>query len=98
MTVYVVGQVKVTDQAAYDRYQDRFMAIFEKYQGVLLAADFKAKPLEKSDWDYDRYVLMSFPTEAAFRDWALSKEYQEIAKDRKAGSEGVFLLVHGVEG
>jgi uncharacterized protein (DUF1330 family) len=36
---------------------------------------------------------MKFPDKESFEAWAYSPEYQEIAKDRKAGSEGVFLLV-----
>jgi uncharacterized protein (DUF1330 family) len=39
---------------------------------------------------------MSFPDEAAFRAWASSPEYQEIAKDRQAGAEAVVLLVNGI--
>jgi uncharacterized protein (DUF1330 family) len=37
--------------------------------------------------------MMSFPNEAAYRAWADSPAYREIAKDRLAGSNGVVLLV-----
>jgi uncharacterized protein (DUF1330 family) len=47
-------------------------------------------------WDREKLILMSFPDEAAFRAWATSPEYQEIAKDRLAGSNGVVLLVKGL--
>jgi uncharacterized protein (DUF1330 family) len=43
-------------------------------------------------------VVLSFPDERAFRDWAESKEYQEIAKDRKAGARSVIVMVRGIEG
>jgi len=36
---------------------------------------------------------MSFPDEAAFHAWADSPEYLEISKDRKAGAQGIVLLV-----
>jgi uncharacterized protein (DUF1330 family) len=42
---------------------------------------------------YNRYqaaimeVLMSFPDETAFRDWAESPHYQRISEDRRAGAE-----------
>jgi uncharacterized protein (DUF1330 family) len=39
---------------------------------------------------------MSFPDEAAYRDWSDSPGYQEIARDRKAGADAVVLLVHGL--
>jgi len=38
---------------------------------------------------------MSFPDEAAFRAWADSPDYLEIAKDRKAGADGIVLLAKG---
>jgi uncharacterized protein (DUF1330 family) len=40
--------------------------------------------------------LISFPDEASFREWAESPAYQEIAKDRKAASSAVILLVKGL--
>jgi uncharacterized protein (DUF1330 family) len=46
-------------------------------------------------WDRDRLVLMSFPDELSFDAWANSPEYLEIAKDRKAGAEGIVLLAKG---
>jgi uncharacterized protein (DUF1330 family) len=49
-------------------------------------------------WDGNRIVVLSFPDEASFRDWAESPEYQEIAKDRKAAARSVIVMVHGIEG
>jgi uncharacterized protein (DUF1330 family) len=39
MTVYVIVQLKMTDRAAYDRYQARFFDVFKKFSGRLLSAD-----------------------------------------------------------
>jgi uncharacterized protein (DUF1330 family) len=66
-----------------------------RYKGRLLAADEHPLVLE-GQWDRDKLVLMSFPDEAAFREWADSPDYQEIAKDRKAGSSALVLLVKGI--
>jgi uncharacterized protein (DUF1330 family) len=33
MTVYVIVQLKMTDRAAYDRYQARFFDVFRKFSG-----------------------------------------------------------------
>jgi uncharacterized protein (DUF1330 family) len=94
MTVYVIVQLKMTDRAAYDRYQARFFDVFKKFSGRLLSADEGPVVLEGT-WDRDRLVLMSFPDEAAFHAWANSPEYLEISKDRKAGAQGVVLLAKG---
>jgi uncharacterized protein (DUF1330 family) len=94
MTVYVIVQLKMTDRATYDRYQARFFEVFKKFSGRLLSADENPAVLEGA-WDRDKLVLMSFPDDAAFRAWANSNEYLEIAKDRKAGAEAVVLLAKG---
>ena len=94
MSVYVIVQLKMTDRAAYDRYQARFFDVFRKFNGRLLSTDEKPAVLE-GEWDRDKLVLMSFPDEAAFRAWAESPEYLEISKDRKAGADGIMLLAKG---
>lgn len=97
MTVYALAQISITDRAAYERYQARFMEVFQRFTGRLLAAD-ETPSVVEGRWDRDKVILMSFPDEAAFHDWADSPAYREIAKDRLAGSNGVVLLVRGLGG
>ena len=94
LSIFVIVQLKMTDRAAYDRYQARFFDVFKKFGGRLLSADENPAVLEGA-WDRDKVVLMSFPEEAAFHAWANSPEYLEIAKDRKAGADGIVLLAKG---
>ncbi|MFV9633529.1 DUF1330 domain-containing protein [Mycobacterium neumannii] len=95
MTVYAIAQLRFTDRAAYDRYQARFLAVFNRYAGTLLAADESPQVLE-GESDREKVVLMSFPDEPSFRNWANSPEYQEISKDRRAGADSVVLLIRGL--
>lgn len=95
MTVYAIAQLRFTDRAAYDRYQARFLAVFNRYAGTLLAADESPQVLE-GESDREKVVLMSFPDEPSFRNWANSPEYQEISKDRRAGADSVVLLIKGL--
>jgi uncharacterized protein (DUF1330 family) len=95
MTVYVIVQLKMTDRAAYDRYQVRFFDVFRKFSGRLLSADESPAILEGA-WDRDKLVLMSFPDEATFHAWADSPEYLEISKDRKAGAQGRRVAREGI--
>ena len=95
MTVYAVAQITITDRAAYDRYQSRFMEVFGRFKGKLLAADETPQVFE-GKWNHQKIIMMSFPDEAAFHTWAQSPAYREISKDRMAGSNGVVLLVKGV--
>ncbi|ORV85238.1 hypothetical protein AWC11_20015 [Mycobacterium interjectum] len=96
MTVYAIAQLRFTDRAAYDRYQARFMEVFRRHPGTLLAADESPEVVE-GEWDREKLVLMSFPDETAFRGWAQSPEYQEISEDRRAGADTVVLLVRGLQ-
>jgi uncharacterized protein (DUF1330 family) len=96
VTVYAIAQLRFTDRAAYDRYQAAFMDVFRRHRGTLLAADESPEVVE-GHWDREKVVLMSFPDQAAFRDWAQSPEYQEISADRRAGADSVVLLVKGLQ-
>ena len=95
MTVYVVAQLKFTNLELYRRYQEAFPAVWKKYRGRLLAADERPKVVE-GEWDRNKLVLLSFPDEASYHEWADSEEYQAISKDRTAGAETISLLVRGV--
>lgn len=93
--VYAIAQLTITDRATYGRYQAQFMGVMKKFKGRVLAADEHPLVVEGS-WDRQKLVLLEFPDEPSFREWVESPEYQEIAKDRKAGSDAVILLVKGI--
>ena len=95
MTVYALAQISITDRDSYNRYQALFMQVFGQFKGRLLAADTSPQVVE-GHWEREKVVLMSFPDEQAFQEWAQSPEYQKISLDRKAGSEGVVLLLKGL--
>ncbi|HLG98515.1 MAG TPA: DUF1330 domain-containing protein [Bryobacteraceae bacterium] len=95
MPVYAIAQLSIHDRAAYQRYQEQFMSVFARHKGRLLAADENPRVVEGT-WDRDKVVLMSFPDEAAFFEWAESPEYQEIVRDRHAGAKTIALLVKGL--
>ncbi|ETW22532.1 DUF1330 domain-containing protein [Mycobacterium gastri] len=96
MTGYAIAQLRFTDRAAYDRYQTRFMEVFRRHPGRLLAADESPQVIE-GQWDRQKVVLMSFPDEATVHGWAQSPEYQEISKDRRADADTAVLLAQGLQ-
>jgi uncharacterized protein (DUF1330 family) len=95
MTVYAIAQLTITDRPTYQRYQERFMGVMKRYKRRVLAADESPRVVE-GRWDREKVVLLSFPDEESFWDWAQSADYQEIARDRKAGADAVVLLVKGL--
>jgi uncharacterized protein (DUF1330 family) len=94
VTVYILAQLKFRDRPAYDRYQARFMDVFRKFQGRLLAADEHPTLLEGAS-DREKIVLMSFPDADAARAFMSDPEYLAISKDRHAGADTVSWLVQG---
>lgn len=97
VTVYAIAQLKFTDRDAYNRYQAAFMEVFQRYDGTLLAAD-EAPRVVEGQWDREKVVLISFPDEAAFREWSESPDYQRISEYRRAGADTVVVLVQGLPG
>ncbi len=95
MTVYVVGQLDVSDPDAYDRYRARFRGVLDKFDGRVLAADDHPRIIE-GHWKRDKIVLLSFADETAFHRFWQSADYQGIVKDRHAGTHADILLVKGI--
>lgn len=96
MPVYTIAQLKFTDIEAYRRYQKAFPAVFAKFNAKVLVADESPRVLE-GDWPRDKVVILSFLDEVEAARFSRSPEYQEIAKDRKAGADAVVLMVKGFE-
>ena len=51
----------------------------------------KRKRLARAGWNavgVAVFVVMAFPDEQAFREWAESPDYQRISEDRHAGAAG----------
>jgi uncharacterized protein (DUF1330 family) len=102
MSVYALVQLRIHDAELYGRYMNNFVArfvdVFAKFGGKMLAADGAPRVIEGEWWDRNKVVLMEFPDVASFTAWATSPEYNEIAADRKAGADAVVLLIKGYEG
>ena len=95
MPVYAIALLTITDPARYERYVSRFMGVFERFRGRLLAAD-ESPAVVEGAWNGSKAVLLEFPDEVSFREWLESPDYQEIVKDRHASSSAVILLAKGI--
>jgi len=96
MTVYSIAQLKFTDIEAYRRYQRAFPAVFARFNAKVLVADESPVVLE-GEWPRDKLVILAFPDETEARRFGSDPEYLAIAKDRKAGADGVVLMAKGFE-
>jgi uncharacterized protein (DUF1330 family) len=52
----------------------------------------------EGDWPWTKAAILSFPSAERFRDGHGSTEYQQIARERRSGAEGVVLLVGRMAG
>ena len=95
MTVYVVAQMRFTDRETYDRYAREFLTVFREHEGTVLAAEEHPVILE-GNHDWEKVVLLSFPTGQALDDWAGSAAYRCISRDRHAGRESCVIRLRGL--
>ncbi|MEM9668429.1 MAG: DUF1330 domain-containing protein [Pseudomonadota bacterium] len=97
MAVYIIAQITIEDRKTYNKYDDGFFAVWQKYEGEVLSVDEVPTVLE-GDWTATRSVLLKFPSREAAMAWATSPEYQEIAKHRLAGGVTHSIMVEGFDG
>lgn len=96
MPVYMISRMTIHDRAQYDKYEERFMDIFEKFDGKVLSVD-EEPQVVAGEWNATRSVLMEFPTKPQLFAWLTSPEYQEISKFRDSGSSAEAIIVNGLE-
>lgn len=96
MSCYFIAQIEIEDNEEYARYLAGYDAIFERYEGVVVAVDDEVETLEGS-WPYGRTVLIRFPSKDALNAWYRSAEYQALAEHRRRASRGNLVAVRGRE-
>ncbi len=92
MSVYFIANIKITNEAEYQKYIDGVEQVFSKFKGKYLVVDNSPKLLE-GEWNYTRNVVIEFPDETEFESWYNSKEYQSILKHRLKGAICDTILV-----
>jgi uncharacterized protein (DUF1330 family) len=95
MKYYFLVQIKIHDEAEYQKYLDRVDEVFEKFKGKYLAVDLQPALIEGT-WNYTKSVIIEFPSRKAFQDWYYSNEYQEILKYRLKAATSDAILLEGM--
>jgi uncharacterized protein (DUF1330 family) len=95
MSAYLIANLTINDRDRYSRYEDAFMAVFETYNGKILAVDENQEVFE-GDYDCTRTVLIEFPSNEDAKAWYESEAYQEIAQHRWASSDAVLIMIAGL--
>ena len=91
LTAYWLARARIVDPVEYKKYTDRIPGILAKFGGRVLARGGRFKILEGPE-NFERHVVIEFPSleqaEACFD----SPEYREAAAFRRAGA-GINELV-----
>ena len=89
-------QIRINNPDEYEKYLDKFDAIFSRYKGEYLAID-ESPTLLEGNWNYTKSVLIKFNSKKDFEDWYYSDDYQKILKHRLNSSKCDTILIEGVD-
>ncbi len=95
MTAYVVANVEVTDQAAYEEYRQRVPAVIAAYGGRYLVRGGASEVLEGS-WHLNRCVVLEFPDMAALKAFWTSPEYRVLRAIRERAATSSIVAIEGL--
>ena len=98
MPTYIVGDIRITDPAAYQAHVPRALATIARFGGRVIAGGGGSRvDLLEGDRMPERMFIIEFPTANAARRWYQSDDYQEALKVRLSASHGRVLLIEGTE-
>lgn len=93
MTVFLIAEVKVTDDAWIPEYAAAVHDIAARHQGRYLSRSARIENLEGEPTDVTLIALIQFPTREDALGFANSPEYAPFAKARQDGSVSHFRLI-----
>ena len=93
MSVYVIADVKVTDDGWVPEYAAAVHDIVHKHGGKYLSRSGNVKTLEGSPLETTLIALLEFPSAEAAEAFANDPAYAPYAAARQAGSESRFQLI-----
>jgi uncharacterized protein (DUF1330 family) len=93
MPVYVIADVKVTDDGWVPEYAASVHELVRKHGGRYLARSGNVKTLEGKPLDTTLIALLEFPSAEAVNAFATDPEYAPFAAARQRGSESRLVLI-----
>ncbi|SEF66669.1 DUF1330 domain-containing protein [Algoriphagus boritolerans] len=92
MPAFVLVEVNIQDPLVYEEYKKLTPSSVEAYGGKFVIRGNPVQVMEGS-WNYDRLVLLEFPSKEIALEWYNSKEYQKAKKIREKASSANFFIV-----
>lgn len=95
MAAYLIGNIEVTDPAAYEEYKKGVAATVAAYGGRSLARPGAAMEVLEGDWTPKRLVILEFPSLAQLKAWYRSPEYRPLLDIRLRSAKSSLIAVEG---
>lgn len=93
MSVYVIGQIRITDQEKWVEYKNQVQATLEPYGGKVLLRGSHIDAFVGTA-DYPEVVAIEFDSHEAAKAWYHSSAYQRLVPIRENGAE---IILHVYE-
>ncbi|MDB5245848.1 MAG: hypothetical protein JWQ40_242 [Segetibacter sp.] len=95
MAAYVIVEVSIHDQAAYEDYKKLTPAAVAAYDGKFVVRGGQAETLE-GVWEPERIVVLEFATVERAKEWWNSEIYTEAKVIRQRAATTKMIVVEGV--
>ena len=97
MTVYVIADIKVTDDKWVPAYAASVHELVHKHGGRYLSRSGNVKTLEGQPLDTSLIALIEFPSAAAVDGFVTDPDYAPFRASRRNGSESRFQLIDATD-
>jgi uncharacterized protein (DUF1330 family) len=94
MAAYVIGDIEVTDPAAFQEYRDRVGATVEQYGGRFVVRGGRVNPKE-GNWQPRRLLMLEFPSLEQAERWYNSSEYKPLIAIREKAARTQLIIAEG---
>lgn len=93
MSVYLIADIKVTDDGWVPEYAANVHKLVEKHGGRYLSRSGNIETLEGDEKDSTLIAILEFPSRAALDAFTADPEYAPYGKARQAGSVSNFHVI-----
>lgn len=95
MAAYLIADVDITDDEAFEEYRREVPATEARYGGRYLGRGGATTVLE-GDWEPHRLVIVEFPDMASLMAWYTSPEYSRLKAIRERSARTRIIAFEGV--
>lgn len=93
MSVFLIADIKVTDDGWVPEYATKVHELVEKHGGRYLSRSGNIETLEGADKDSTLIAILEFPSRAALDGFASDPAYAPYGQARQAGSVSNFHVI-----